>query len=245
MKRSLLLVGALVVAFVVLSAGVVLGASMFSDVPDDHPFSSDIEWLFAADVTKGCNAGTEFCPEDEVTRGQMAAFMRRFAKFLGAEDGTVNSADTAGSVGGWTAADIAALEQRIANLEACTLPVETLAVGYPEIYYVDLDTDTISDRNLADPPAPGVDFHLAWNGGPPALPDVFAENGTAYAVLSDTAFGSVDVCAIDVGSYVYNAMTGVVTQDDSVIARTTEGDYYLMKVYGPLGGLLIDYVKIP
>jgi hypothetical protein len=50
----------------------------FSD-DDSSPFESDIEWLAASGVTKGCNppANTLFCPADSVTRGQMAAFLAR------------------------------------------------------------------------------------------------------------------------------------------------------------------------
>jgi hypothetical protein len=54
----------------------------FSDVPDSHTFHSDITWLADAGVTKGCNpsANTNYCADDEVTRGQMAAFMKRLAE---------------------------------------------------------------------------------------------------------------------------------------------------------------------
>jgi SpoIID/LytB domain protein len=41
-------------------------------------FEADINRLAAAGITRGCSsAGTEFCPDDLVTRGQMAAFMVR------------------------------------------------------------------------------------------------------------------------------------------------------------------------
>ncbi len=42
-------------------------------------FETDIEWLGASGVTKGCNppANSRFCPSDAVTRGQMAAFLHR------------------------------------------------------------------------------------------------------------------------------------------------------------------------
>ncbi len=42
-------------------------------------FMSDIEWLSATGITRGCNppANDMFCPEGNVTRGQMAAFIRR------------------------------------------------------------------------------------------------------------------------------------------------------------------------
>ncbi|MEA3510542.1 MAG: S-layer homology domain-containing protein, partial [Actinomycetota bacterium] len=50
----------------------------FSDV-GDSPFASDIAWLAATGITKGCNppANDRFCPDASVTRGQMAAFLHR------------------------------------------------------------------------------------------------------------------------------------------------------------------------
>lgn len=42
-------------------------------------FEADIEWLGATGVTKGCNPpqNDRYCPDDTVTRGQMAAFLHR------------------------------------------------------------------------------------------------------------------------------------------------------------------------
>jgi len=44
-----------------------------------HTFESSIEWLAGRDITEGCNppANDRFCPDDQVTRGQMAAFLVR------------------------------------------------------------------------------------------------------------------------------------------------------------------------
>lgn len=44
-----------------------------------HLFEGDIEWLASAGITKGCNppANSRFCPDENVTRGQMAAFLGR------------------------------------------------------------------------------------------------------------------------------------------------------------------------
>jgi 3',5'-cyclic AMP phosphodiesterase CpdA len=46
---------------------------------DDSVFEADIEALAAAGITKGCNppVNDRFCPNDAVTRGQMAAFLVR------------------------------------------------------------------------------------------------------------------------------------------------------------------------
>ncbi len=54
------------------------GGNGFVD-DDGSIFEADIEWLAAAGITKGCNPPVNdmFCPDDAVTRGQMAAFIRR------------------------------------------------------------------------------------------------------------------------------------------------------------------------
>lgn len=46
---------------------------------DDSQFETDIEWLASVGVTKGCNppANDQFCPDDPVSRGAMAAFLVR------------------------------------------------------------------------------------------------------------------------------------------------------------------------
>ena len=50
----------------------------FSDVPEGHRFETSIRAVLASGVTFGCNAaGTKFCPDEPVTRGQMAAFLTR------------------------------------------------------------------------------------------------------------------------------------------------------------------------
>lgn len=51
----------------------------FSDVPTDHLFFQHVEALFASGITAGCGGGN-YCPDDPLTRGQMAVFL---AKALG------------------------------------------------------------------------------------------------------------------------------------------------------------------
>jgi len=113
MKRTsslLVLSLAVLVVFALIPAVVLAAGGAFSD-DDNSLFETDIEWLAATGVTKGCNppANDRFCPTDNVTRGQMAAFMRRFAQFLGAEDGQVaaaDQADNASTVGGLLPGDL-------------------------------------------------------------------------------------------------------------------------------------------
>lgn len=46
----------------------------FADVPTDHPFFRFVEALAAAGVTGGCGGGN-YCPNNPITRGQMAVFL--------------------------------------------------------------------------------------------------------------------------------------------------------------------------
>jgi hypothetical protein len=55
---------------------------------DSSVFLNDIEWLAAEGITKGCNPpyNTLFCPNQVVTRGQMAAFLSRALGYSAAPD---------------------------------------------------------------------------------------------------------------------------------------------------------------
>lgn len=54
------------------------GQDWFTD-DDAHLFENDINILAAAGITRGCDppANTQYCPDDPVTRGAMAAFLVR------------------------------------------------------------------------------------------------------------------------------------------------------------------------
>jgi hypothetical protein len=49
---------------------------VFTDVPVDHWAGDFIEALYAEGITNGCGVGT-YCPDDPVTRAEMAAFLLR------------------------------------------------------------------------------------------------------------------------------------------------------------------------
>ncbi len=63
------------------------GEGVFTDVGGSE-FAQDIAAIAAAGFTKGCNPpdNTGFCPDDLVTRGQMAAFLRRALRLDSAAD---------------------------------------------------------------------------------------------------------------------------------------------------------------
>lgn len=86
-----------VVAAVLLVTPLVVWASHFEDVPDDHLFHDDIAWMADNGVTFGCNPpeNTQFCPNDDVTRAQMSAFIRRLAEGQVVDAATALEADHA------------------------------------------------------------------------------------------------------------------------------------------------------
>lgn len=93
MRRRLTI---MVVVGLLLLPVAVWAADGFTDVPDSNVFHDDIGWLADTGVTRGCNPpdNTQFCPDDDVTRGQMAAFMRRLA------EGRVVEASDSDTLGG-------------------------------------------------------------------------------------------------------------------------------------------------
>jgi S-layer homology domain len=52
------------------------GSATFGDVPTSHPFFQFIEALAASGITGGCGGGN-YCPDNPVTRGQMAVFLSK------------------------------------------------------------------------------------------------------------------------------------------------------------------------
>jgi hypothetical protein len=92
-----------VVTALIVAPLTALASHTFKDVSDSNTFHTDIDWLAGAGITKGCNPPTndEFCPNDSVSRGQMSAFMRRFAQYIDAEDGTPAQADNATTLDGY------------------------------------------------------------------------------------------------------------------------------------------------
>ncbi|MGH8944195.1 MAG: S-layer homology domain-containing protein [Acidimicrobiia bacterium] len=90
----------------------VIAAHSFDDVPDSNQFHESIAWMQENGITIGCNppANTQYCPEDNVSRQQMAAFMRRLAQTDGSTGiGVTDPADTV-TVSGTTYVELLTLE---------------------------------------------------------------------------------------------------------------------------------------
>jgi hypothetical protein len=78
MRKSRLLGVVLGISVSVLIATVALAAGTFTD-DDGNTHEGNIEAIAAAGIAKGCNPPTNdlYCPDDPVTREQMAAFLHR------------------------------------------------------------------------------------------------------------------------------------------------------------------------
>jgi hypothetical protein len=96
------------------------GADLFVD-DDTSVFEGDIDRLATAEITFGCNppVNTMFCPDGEVTRGQMAAFLVRAFDYPAVEESGFT--DVESSV---FTADIAALAQQGVT-KGCDPPANT------------------------------------------------------------------------------------------------------------------------
>jgi hypothetical protein len=91
--KIILIVVSTTILIVPLTAFV--ATSLFTDVPDDSIFVVDINWMKTSDITNGCSsAGTEYCPGDNLTRQQMAAFMHRLAMKRVVDAGAIGGKDS-------------------------------------------------------------------------------------------------------------------------------------------------------
>jgi hypothetical protein len=74
----------------------VYASHQFTDVPNSNMFHNSIDWMKDNGITVGCNppANTHYCPNDNVTRGQMAAFMKRLAENNVVDAATVDGKDS-------------------------------------------------------------------------------------------------------------------------------------------------------
>jgi hypothetical protein len=94
MRRSSLVVALVVGALLVPVA--VFASHQFNDVPDSHIFHTGISWMKDNNITVGCNppANTNYCPNNNVTRGEMATFMKRLAENNVVDAATLDGKDS-------------------------------------------------------------------------------------------------------------------------------------------------------
>ncbi|MCP4306563.1 MAG: S-layer homology domain-containing protein [bacterium] len=219
--RSLRLsVVVLLVLAVLAPVAVFAAGGTFTD-DDDSMFEVDIEWMAASGITIGCNppANDNFCPESNVTRGQMAVFMHRLA-----DNQLVDAAKLAGEDPAYYESMLWANDVEFGPL------AQTLITGGAS--YVDLDIDVPYDGYLkidggATLYDPDSDVQAIWwievDGTCFADPDGLTQAGFAYVSVDTNRRQSASFTggvAIDAGEHTIS-LCGT--------AQTSAGAF----VYGP------------
>ncbi len=143
---------------------------------DESPHEADIDALVEAGITKGCNPpeNDQYCPDDSVTRGQMAAFLVRGFGYESQpevdtfidDDGSVFEADiealaAAGITSGCGAdsycpwdpilrKNLAVFLGRALQLEPMTPPVRPRVIGEFTTYYTCCQSRVVNIQLIAD-----------------------------------------------------------------------------------------------
>ena len=118
---------ALLVALVPLS---ILAANPFTDLNPGSVHNDNIDAIYNAGVTTGCVPNAEYCPNDYVTRQEMASFLARLGG-LGANPPVANAktAENAGAVDGKSANELL----RISRDTSDAFVALPLAPGFQQI----------------------------------------------------------------------------------------------------------------
>jgi len=120
-----------VLTAVSVPVAVLAAGGHFTD-DDDSIFEADINWMADSGVTLGCNppANDHYCPDNYVTRGQMAAFMHRLSDNQVVDAATSLEADHATAADTATnadSADYATNADTVDNLHALAFQPSTVA----------------------------------------------------------------------------------------------------------------------
>jgi hypothetical protein len=109
-RISVVSVAALMVTTVLSTA--VVASHIFTDVPDSNQFHGSISWMSENEVTRGCNPpdNDEYCPKDNVTREQMASFMRRLAQTYGTVGDQVTDSGNQVTINSASGIEVASIE---------------------------------------------------------------------------------------------------------------------------------------
>jgi hypothetical protein len=191
-RRRLTTIAAAVAVVIALPVAVI-AAHSFDDVPDSNQFHDAIGWMQENGITVGCNppANTQYCPEDNVSRQQMAAFMFRLAQTQGSAGiGVTDPADTV-TVSGTTYVELLTLEATPTSEATVTLnghvtldkPTDTEG-SYQVIVARDSCTGTVVGAG-------------GWSGG--INSEATTESSTVAVTATDTATGTTTyvLCAAE------------------------------------------------
>lgn len=180
----------------------ILAASSFTDVPPGHPFYYDVQAVADKGVTTGCGGGN-YCPDANVTRGEMAAFMNRLGALSAGKPPVVN----ADKVDGYDAA---------AFLKAGAVKQQHFGPWTPNGNSSNLTTETYSDAVSIDAAAAGGGFAQLPLVAPTSI------GGVTYGLAS------VQICTLTstsvsiLNTYVYEGYAAII---NDTADRTPGGCY--------------------
>lgn len=124
MNRAVIAIGSM--SFLFSAAAAAAPCAGFVDVDDTDQFCPNVTWMKQNGITLGCTA-TQYCPNDFVTRLQMAAFMNRLGNVVGDVTGV---AAGVGLTGGGMSGD---LTLAIANGGVNTAQIADSAITLPKL----------------------------------------------------------------------------------------------------------------
>lgn len=118
-NRRLRTTATILATAMVIAPATALATHGFSDVESGDFFHAAVDWMKDNRVTVGCNPpnNTRYCPNDPVTRGEMAVFLERLDSqkvFLRPGDDAVDGGD-ADTVDGKHASDFLGVTAKAAN----------------------------------------------------------------------------------------------------------------------------------
>ena len=145
--RGLLLAMLLAGGAVVAAAVGAVAADRFGDVAAGHAHEDGIGWVADAQVTSGCGDGAEYCPDDPVTRAQMATFLHRLSGRAAGVAPSVDAATVQGLTPEQLGADTAAITARLDALEDRLEELETDNAAL-EARVEELETDNAALQTL-------------------------------------------------------------------------------------------------
>ena len=176
---------------ILITAAVVAPATAyaFNDVPSDSPHKDGIAYVDSANITHGCDNQGNYCPDNPVTRAQMATFLYRAS---GNDPATAPSVNAA-KVGGKTAAEL----QGAAGPPGVSGYTMTSHAVSPQVvngFEFDISCPTVGQKALGGGGSPVANFVLSGSY-PGASGDWIVDwasidganhsfNGTAYVVCA-------------------------------------------------------------
>jgi hypothetical protein len=218
----------LVLALVAFPLGV-LASHQYSDVPDSNPFHGDITAITNAGVTSGCGGG-KYCPDRNVTRAEMAAFMNRLGALAANKTPVVNADKLDGyQANGLVRAAYAGVSDSArvgSNGTVLTAYITAPSAGY---LLISASSD-VYNTGSGDSP----ECYLKVDGD--SLLDSFREMGLTGAATATNeenceTDGSMIVCAGDHTVYLEGTMNAGTTFDEAHMN-------VLFVPFGPSGGSL-------